>query len=64
MAIYHLSARIISRGQGRGIIAAAAYRAGERLRDQSLGQWHDYTRKLGGRASRHPPPRRCPRGLG
>ena len=47
VAIYHLSAKIISRGQGRGIIAAAAYRAGARLRDQRLGEWHDYTKKQG-----------------
>jgi len=47
VAIYHLSAKIISRGQGRGVIAAAAYRAGERLRDWRLGAWHDYTKKQG-----------------
>ena len=47
MAIYHLSAKIISRGQGRAVSAAAAYRAGERLRDWRLGAWHDYTKKQG-----------------
>ena len=47
MAIYHFSVKIISRGQGRSVIAAAAYRAGERLRDHHLGQWQNYTRKQG-----------------
>ena len=31
MAIYHLSAKVISRGSGRSAVAAAAYRAAERL---------------------------------
>ncbi|WP_205216133.1 AAA family ATPase [Acidibrevibacterium fodinaquatile] len=44
MAIYHFSVKIISRGQGRSVIAAAAYRAGERLRDHHLGRWQNYTR--------------------
>ncbi len=47
MAIYHFSVKIISRGQGRSVIAAAAYRAGERLRDHHLGQWQNYARKQG-----------------
>jgi Ti-type conjugative transfer relaxase TraA len=47
VAIYHFSVKIISRGQGRSVIAAAAYRAGERLRDHHLGRWQNYTRKQG-----------------
>ena len=31
MAIFHFSAKIISRGKGQSAIAAAAYRSGERL---------------------------------
>lgn len=34
MAIYHLTAKIISRGKGQSAIAAAAYRSGERLYDE------------------------------
>ena len=45
MAIFHMRAQVISRSAGRSAIAAAAYRAGERLRDERTGQMHDYTRK-------------------
>jgi Ti-type conjugative transfer relaxase TraA len=45
MAIYHFHAQIISRKDGRSSIAAAAYRAGERLVDERTGKMHDYTRK-------------------
>ncbi len=45
MAIYHLSAQIISRGAGRSSVAAAAYRAGERLEDECTGLVHDYGRR-------------------
>ena len=34
MAIYHFSAKVISRGQGRGAIAAASYRAGEKIEQE------------------------------
>ena len=47
MAIYHLSAKVISRGSGRSAIAAAAYRAAERLHDDRLGHDHDFTAKTG-----------------
>ena len=47
MAIYHLSAKVISRGTGRSSVAAAAYRSAERLRDVRQGLEHDYTRKGG-----------------
>ena len=45
MAIYHLSAQIISRSTGRSSVAAAAYRAGERLEDERTGLVHDYGRR-------------------
>ena len=45
MAIFHMRAQVISRSAGRSAIAAAAYRAGERLRDDRTGQIHDYSRK-------------------
>ncbi len=40
-----MRAQVISRSAGRSAIAAAAYRAGERLRDERTGQMHDYSRK-------------------
>ena len=45
MAIYHLSAQIISRSSGRSSVAAAAYRCGARMVDERTGQVCDYTRK-------------------
>ncbi|NQW11568.1 MAG: MobA/MobL family protein [Alphaproteobacteria bacterium] len=47
MAIYHLSAQIIKRSEGRSAIAAAAYRAGERLVDRQSGHAFDYRNKSG-----------------
>lgn len=47
MAIYHYSTQIISRRAGRTSIACAAYRAGESLTDERLGQTFDYTRRDG-----------------
>jgi hypothetical protein len=47
MAIYHLSAKLISRKDGRSSTAAAAYRAGERIVDERTGEIHDYTQKRG-----------------
>jgi hypothetical protein len=47
MAIYHLSAKLISRKAGRSVTAAAAYRAAERIVDEHTGEAHDYTRKRG-----------------
>jgi Ti-type conjugative transfer relaxase TraA len=45
MAIYHFSAQMISRSQGRSSVAASAYRSAERLVDERTGLVHDYTRK-------------------
>ena len=47
MAIYHCSIKIIGRSRGRSAVAAAAYRSGERLRDEETGLLHDFTRKGG-----------------
>ena len=47
MAIFHFQAKVISRGQGRGIVAAAAYRAGERLFDHEIGRTQNYEDKPG-----------------
>ena len=47
MAIYHFSAKAISRAAGSSAVAASAYRAGERLHDDRLGRTHDFTKKAG-----------------
>lgn len=47
VAIYHLSAKVISRAGGRSSVAAAAYRTAGRLRDDRQGLEHDYSRKGG-----------------
>tara|TARA_R110000868_G_C10964052_1_gene768844 strand:+ start:2189 stop:3307 length:1119 start_codon:yes stop_codon:yes gene_type:complete len=47
MAIYHLTAQVISRSSGRSAIAAAAYRHGIKLVDERTGEQHDYSRKKG-----------------
>lgn len=47
MAIFHLSAKPISRSTGRSATGAAAYRAAEEIIDERTGQVHDYTRKAG-----------------
>lgn len=47
MAIFHFSAKTVSRGDGRSSTAAAAYRAGEKIVDERTGEIHDYLRKRG-----------------
>ena len=47
MASYHLSVKTIKRSAGRSVVAAAAYRVGERIECQREGRIHDYTRKQG-----------------
>jgi ATP-dependent exoDNAse (exonuclease V) alpha subunit len=47
MAIYHLTARAVSRAKGHSAVAATAYRAGERLHDARSGRTHDYRRRHG-----------------
>jgi ATP-dependent exoDNAse (exonuclease V) alpha subunit len=45
MAIYHCSVEVISRSKGHSSTAAAAYRAGDKIKDERTGELHDYTRK-------------------
>ena len=45
VAIYHLSAKVISRAGGRSSVGAAAYRSGSVLTNERDGQVHDYSRK-------------------
>lgn len=47
MAVYHFSAKIISRKAGSSAVASAAYRAAERLHDDRLNRNHDFTNKAG-----------------
>lgn len=59
MAIYHFAVQVLGRGQGRtnadgtprmkadNAVAAAAYRAGEKLRDEATGRAQDYHRRAG-----------------
>ncbi len=51
MASYHLSAKTISRSQGRSATGAAAYRSGTRIDDERTGVLHDYRRRQGVEAS-------------
>jgi len=47
MAIYHFSAKMISRANGSSALAAAAYRSASRLHDQRLDRHHDFLNKAG-----------------
>ena len=47
MAIYHFSAKVISRSAGSSAVASAAYRSAERLHDDRLDRSHDFTNKSG-----------------
>ena len=47
MAIYHLEAKVISRGTGRSAVAAAAYMSCSQITNDYDGVRHDYTRKQG-----------------
>ncbi len=47
MAIYHFSAKVISRANGSSAIAAAAYRSASQLYDERLGRSHDFSNKAG-----------------
>jgi hypothetical protein len=48
MAIYHCGIKIISRGNnGKSAVAAAAYRAAEKIKNEYDGRTSDYTRKGG-----------------
>ena len=47
MAIYHFSAKVISRASGSSAVAAAAYRSASELHDDRLGRSHDFSNKAG-----------------
>jgi hypothetical protein len=51
VAIYHLSVGVISRGRGQSAVAAAAYRAGVRLRDERYGLTQRYARRAAAESS-------------
>ena len=45
MAQYFLHVKTFGRGRGSSVTKAAAYRAGERIKDEGLGAVHDYTER-------------------
>lgn len=47
VAIFHFSVKNISRSDGRSAVACAAYRSGEKLKDERYGKEQDYTKKTG-----------------
>ena len=47
MAIYHLEAKVITRGTGRSVVAASAYASCSQIYNDYDGIMHDYTRKQG-----------------
>ena len=47
MAIYHFSAKVISRANGSSAVASAAYRSASELHDERLGRSHNFTDKTG-----------------
>lgn len=47
MAIYHFSAKVISRANGSSAVASAAYRSASELHDDRLGRDHDFSNKTG-----------------
>ena len=47
MAIYHMQAKVVSRGSGRSAVAASAYMSCSRMYNDYDGIQHDYTKKHG-----------------
>jgi hypothetical protein len=45
MAIYHFTAKIVSRSRGQSAVAKAAYNAHDRLTNDKTGERHDYRHK-------------------
>ena len=43
MAVYFLRSKHVSRGKGARVTRAAAYRAGERIRDERTGETYDHS---------------------
>lgn len=48
MAQFSMGVRVVARSKGQSIMAAAAYRAGEKLWDDRQGISHDFRHKLSG----------------
>ena len=47
MAIYHFSAKVVSRANGSSAVASAAYRSASELHDERLNRHHDFSNKAG-----------------
>ncbi len=47
MANYHLHAKFFSRSKGHSATGAAAYRSGEKIKDETNNKTHDYTGRSG-----------------
>lgn len=47
MAIYHFEAKVITRGTGRSVVAAAAYASCSKIYNEYDGIMHDYVKKCG-----------------
>lgn len=47
MALYHCHIKPVKRSQGKSVVAAAAYRSGEKITNEWDGETHDYTKKGG-----------------
>ena len=47
VAIYRLSSQSIGRSSGKSAVACAAYRAGEKLKDETIGKTFNYEKKQG-----------------
>jgi ATP-dependent exoDNAse (exonuclease V) alpha subunit len=45
MAIFYMNITSVSRGAGRSAVASAAYRAGERLREERTGRLHNHSQR-------------------
>ena len=43
--MYRLSSSSVSRGKGQSAVASLAYRTGEKLLDEKLNKYFDYTNK-------------------
>ena len=54
MAIYHMQAKVVSRGSGRSAVAASAYMSCSRMYNDYDDIQHDYTRKHGLISARDP----------
>lgn len=47
MAMYHLRVKFVQRSKGMSSVAGAAYRSGERMKDERTGRVSDYTKRTG-----------------